>query len=84
VRKDLCPRGLFLCQYKLSAIGIYLVLLARLICLSIIILPLVIYFRRYGLRAMKFVRGRIAIVLIVTSIFLAHNFLIFGGKTLGW
>ncbi len=68
----------------LSESCIYTVLLARLICLAIIFLPLAIYINRYGLHAMKFLRGRIAIILIVTSIFLAHNLLIFGGKSLGW
>jgi len=53
--------------------SIYLVLLAKVTCLTIIILPLVIYVTRYGLGAMKCVRGRVATVLIVTAICLAHN-----------
>jgi len=53
--------------------SIYLVVLAKVICLTIIFLPLVIYVSRYGLGAMKCVWGRVTTVLIVTAICLAHN-----------
>jgi hypothetical protein len=58
---------------KLWESSIYLVLFARVTCLAIIFLPLVIYVSRYGPGAMKCVRGRVATVLIMTAIFLAHN-----------
>ena len=54
--------------------GVFSILAAKVTCLTVIFLPLVIYTRRYGLRAVKYVRGRAITVGVIAAICLAHNF----------
>jgi hypothetical protein len=69
---------------RLSGESFFLILAVKVIFLTLICLPLVIYVVQNGLSALKSVWGRVTVVAIIVVINLAHNFLILGGKALGW
>ena len=55
--------------------GVFLIIVAKVICLTVVFLPLVIYVGLNGLRALKRVWGRATIAAVIAMIALAHNVL---------
>ena len=60
--------------------AVVLVLAVKVTCLTLILLPLVIYIRLNGRTALKCVWGRVVIVVLIVAINLAHNMLMIAGK----
>jgi hypothetical protein len=64
--------------------SILFALVVKATCLIVIFTPLMLYVKQNGWSALRFVRGRVAIVVVIAAINLGHNVLMFGGKALGW
>ena len=56
--------------------SVLLALAAKVTCLTLILLPLVIYVLLNGVSALKYVRGRVTVVAVIVAIKLAHDFLL--------
>ena len=64
--------------------SIPLVVIVKMTCITLIFLPLGTYVRQNGLSALKYVRGRVTVVVAIVVINLAHNLWTFGGRALGY